>query len=659
LDLPDYPVFFELAEQMNRNNIKDSLQPKLENIKLDLGTYKILLNFQNHREPFAIHFDKPARRFYFSLIALVVTEMKNLDKPDFIHIRKHENTLKLLDNSLAGQYTSKTATGMWDKVRKAWRYTLPDLETGTHFKILDRDLISPYEKGGKYRYECSDDECDIWANLFGYDESNPWRFKFAIDLASLNLNDISVTLGDLRDDSAWQEFVKSLKVQPKAVSIETRAVPNWWKKAAFSLIAILIVVAVTAIIWNSYMSPVPLSTVFELPDRPSIAVLPFNNLSEDPKQEYFSDGMTEEIITALSKVPSLFVIARNSTFSYKGKPVNIRQVAEELGVRYVLEGSVRRSGDRVRVTAQLIDAIKGHHLWAERYERELKDTFALQDEITGNILSALAVKLTRGEQATIRPKGTDNLDAYLKELQSVWYSQRMTKEGIYRSRQLAEEAMALDPEYASPYLSLAIYHIQEVFFGWSKSRKESVEQALELAQKAISLDESSPGCHRILSVIYMFKKQYEKAVAEAERAIALEPNYAEAYSQLGTVLQMMGRKQEAIEPLEKAIRINPMAPSYYFRRLGTAYRDIGRYEDAIIQLKKAIHLSPDSLYPHIALAATYSLAGRDVEARAEASEVLRIQPKISLKSLAKRVAYKNKADIDKLIDALRKAGLPE
>jgi len=438
------------------------------------------------------------------------------------------------------------------------------------------------------------------------------------------------------------------------------------RKVAVSAIIILAIFAGGLIGWNIYLQktkkvePASLEKIeFPLPDKPSIAVLPFDNLTGDPQQEYFSDGMTEEIITALSKVPYLFVIARNSTFSYKGKPVKIRQVAEELGVRYVLEGSVRRAGDRVRVTAQLIDAIKGHHLWAERYERELKDTFTLQDEITGNILSALDVKLTRGKQATIRRKGTDNLEAYLKILQARWYSDNRTKEGYFQARQLAEEAMALDPEYASAYIILAFCHIREVFFGWSKSPKESLEQALELAQKAISLDESSPSCYVLLSSIYMFKKQYEKAIAEGERAIALDPNGADAYSQLGTVLQMVGRQQEAITPLEKAIRINPMAPSIYFRRLGTAYRDIGRYEDAIVQLKKAINLSPDSLYPHSALAATYSLAGRDEEARAEVSEVLRIQPKISLESLSKRVAYKNKADIDRLIDALRKAGLPE
>ncbi len=195
---------------MRPNIRKDGFQSKLENIKLDLVTYKVLLNFQNRKVPLIIHFDKPSRRFYFALIALIVTEMKNLNKPEFIHISKHEKTLKLLDKSLAGPYASKTAKGMWDKIRKAWRHRLPDLETAAFFKILDRNLIPPYEKGGKYRFDCSDDECDIWANLFGYDESNPWRFRFAIDSASLSLNDISVTLGDLRDNSAWQEFVKNL-----------------------------------------------------------------------------------------------------------------------------------------------------------------------------------------------------------------------------------------------------------------------------------------------------------------------------------------------------------------------------------------------------------------------------------------------------------------
>jgi adenylate cyclase len=463
--------------------------------------------------------------------------------------------------------------------------------------------------------------------------------------------------------------VYRMRIGPEAaapVVREKKAGLRRWQKAALTAVASLVVVVGAWAIWNFYFRPPPIEPasvdkmVFPLPDKPSIAVLPFDNLTGDPQQEYLSDGMTEEIITALSKVPYLFVIARTSTFSYKGKPVKLHQVAEELGVRYVLEGSFRRAGDRVRVTAQLIDAIKGYHLWAERYERELKDTFALQDEITRKILSALEVRLTRGEQATTPRKVTDNLEAYLKDLRARWYlHHRRNKEGLLLARQLAKEAMALDPEYARPYITLVGCHLSEIWFGLSKSRKKSLEQALELAQKAISLDESNPSCYVKLAGIYMSKRQHERAIAEAERAVALDPNGADAHSQLGIVLVYAGRQQEAIAPLEKAIRINPLAPSLYFGRLGVAYRDTGRYQEAIAQFKKAISLAPDTHIPHLFLASTYSLAGRDEEARAEASEVLRIRPKFSLERFEKSLFYKNKADTDRFIDALRKAGMPD
>ena len=467
---------------MKRNHRNDGFQAQLKNITLDLGAYKVLLHFQNRKEPAVIHFDKPARRFYFSLIALVVNEMKNRDNPEYIHIRKHEKNLTLLDTSLAGEKASKTPKGMWDKIRKAWRYTLPDLEAGTHFKILERNLIPPYEQGGKYRYECSDDECNIWANLFDYDEHNTWRFKFAVDSAFLSLSDISIVFGDLRDNSAWQEFVKRLSKQPKAVSEEKPAVTRWWNKAAFSLTAVLIVGAVTWAIWNSYVRPVPPRAERGFSDELSIAVLPFVNMSGDPKQEYFSDGITEEIITALSKVPKLFVIARNSTFAYKGKPVKVQQVSEELGVRYVLEGSVRKGGEKIRITAQLIDALGGHHLWAERYDRNLSDIFAVQDEITKNIITALQVTLTEGEQARAAAKGTNNLEAYLKYLQANEHIYQFSIEGNALGKQLAKEAIALDPEYAGAYRVLARAHMLDVWLGTSKFPEESIAKAIELVQ---------------------------------------------------------------------------------------------------------------------------------------------------------------------------------
>jgi TolB-like protein/Tfp pilus assembly protein PilF len=642
---------------MNKNNKKDDLQAQLENIELDLSTFKILLHFRNRKEPLVIHFDKPGRRFYFSLIALVVTEMKNLNKPEFIHVRKHEKTLKLLDNSLAGENASKTAKGMWDKIRKAWRYNLPDLEAGAHFKILERNLIQPYEKGGKYRYDCSDDECHTWSNLFDYAENSPWRFKFAVDSASIGLIDISIILGDLRDNSAWQEFLRRLSMQTKAVSVEKRPVPRWWKKAAFSLTAVLIIGAVTWAIWNTYIRPVPPTAGLELPDRPSIAVLPFNNLSGDPEQEYFSDGLTDEIITILSKVPKLFVIARNSTFTYKGKAVKVQQVSEELGVRYVLEGSVRKGGDRIRITAQLIDALNGNHLWAEQYDRNLDDIFAVQDEITKKIITAMQVKLTEGEQARAVAKGTNNLDAYLKCLQAYEYYTRINPEANEIAKQLAEEAISFDPEYSWPYYVLARTNIAAVWLGTTESPKQSIGKAMGLLKKALALDDTFAEAHGALGFIYSMDRQYDKGVAEAERAVALNPNSAESHVRLGKTLSFASRWEESIPEYRKAIRLDPIPPQLYLWSLGLSYAYTGQYEEAIAWCEKAVVQEPNDLLARIMMTVVYSLSGREEEARAEAAEVLRIQPKFSLKGVETKLTYRKKSDREQFLAALRKAGL--
>ena len=394
-----------------------------------------------------------------------------------------------------------------------------------------------------------------------------------------------------------------------------------------------------------------------LPDKPSIAVLPFVNMSDDPKQEFFSDGMTEEIITALAKVPHLFVVARNSTFAYKGKSVNVQKVSEELGVRYVMEGSVRKAGDRLRITAQLIDALTGHHKWAERYDRDLKDIFALQDEITMKVLLALEVKLTEGEQARLYGKGTDNLDAYLKVLQGREHKYRLTKEDNAVARQMFEEAIALDLEYAMAYRFLAGTHMMDVWFRSSKSPQQSLERAIELVQKAIALDDSLAGAYGLLGQLYTMKRQHEKAIAEAERAVALDPNSADAHAFLGQSLHYAGRHEEATALLKKAIRLNPIPPNWYLLFLGHSYRAMGRCEEAIAQYKEALHRRPNNLFAYTGLAATYSLSDREEEARVAAGEVLRIQPKFSLEYFAKTLPFKNQADKERYVGALRKAGL--
>jgi adenylate cyclase len=353
----------------------------------------------------------------------------------------------------------------------------------------------------------------------------------------------------------------------------------------------------------------------------------------------------------------MLVIARNSTFTYKGKPVKIKQVAEELGVRYVMEGSVRTAGDQIRITAQLIDALTGHHLWAERYDRKLKDLFAIQDDISKKVITSLQVKLTHGELARVLEKGTDNIQAYLKNLQAYEYMHRVTKEDNAVARQLCQEAIALDPKYPGPHIRLALTHMWDGRFGWTKSPKESMARGFELAQNAFALDDKSSLAHITKAFVYLYKRQHEKAIDEAKQAIEVNPNFANAYGTLGVYLNYAGRPEEAIQPLKKAFRLNPMPPEFYFYHLGFAYLMTGRYEKAIAEYEKPLHRNPDNLFSHLYLAATYSLAGRGEEAQSAAKEVLRINPKLSVEKFIKRSPLKNKADADLLIDSLRKAGL--
>jgi TolB-like protein/Flp pilus assembly protein TadD len=381
-------------------------------------------------------------------------------------------------------------------------------------------------------------------------------------------------------------------------------------------------------------------------------------MSGDPQQEYLSNGLTGEIITSLSMVPRLFVIARNSTFTYKGKAVKVQQVAEELGVRYVLEGSVQTSGERIRITAQLIDALTGRHLWAERYDRDLKDYFALQDEITMKIMSAIQVKLTRGESARLGKKETDNREAYIKVIQGREYFYRFNEEGNLQARKLAEEAIALDPEYASAYSLLGQTHYIDPFLGLSKSPRKSLQESARLLQKAVAIDESHPAASSLLAYVYGRQRQFEKALAQAERAVALNPNMPQPNVNLGYALFRLGRYEEAVQSLEKAIRLDPKGPYPFFVMLGEAYCYAGRYEEAISTAKKAIDRAPDSPLSHTAMAAIYSIAGRDEEARAEVAEVLRLDPKFSLKQYGKIISWR-KAELEPWVAALRKAGLPE
>jgi adenylate cyclase len=362
-----------------------------------------------------------------------------------------------------------------------------------------------------------------------------------------------------------------------------------------------------------------------IPAEPSIAVLPFANISSDPKEDYLSDGITEQIITALSKVPQLLVIARNSVFTYKGKPVMIQQVSEELGVRYVLEGSVQKSGDRLRITAQLIDAKTGNHIWSERYDRDLKDLFALQDDITKNIIAALQVKLT---QRVLAGKDTNNLDAYLKVMKGQYHQWRFSKNDNEISVQLAKEAIELDPSYASAYLLLAWNYFLEASFGWVDTPWQSYEKAIELAKKAISLSSGKEaGAYMALANFYARTYQSEEALRAGKKGLSIDPASSTVNALYGNMLYQLHKFREAIPFFKKAIRTDPKPPSWVLNQLGASYFNMGQFKEANQVLKEAISVDPEpSSWGLYLLGASYYRMGKSKEAIPFLKKAIRMNP---------------------------------
>jgi adenylate cyclase len=394
----------------------------------------------------------------------------------------------------------------------------------------------------------------------------------------------------------------------------------------------------------------------QLPDKPAIAVLPFVNMSDDPQQEYFSDGMTEDVITSLSKLSGLFVIARNSAFTYKGRAVKPQQVSLELGVRYVLEGSVRKAQDRVRVTAQLIDAITGYHLWAERYDGELKDIFALQDGITEKIVLALAPKLKAGEHSSSGRSGTENIEAYDHVLRGIALLRKYSKESCELAHQTFEKAIRLDPGYARGYVWLAWAYYNKWNYQWTDD-PATLDHAIDAAKRALALDDSFSDAHTVMGWFWLWKGQHDLSITELERAVWLDPNSALAYAFLGETLNFAGRPDEAVGFIKRALRLDPNSPAFMVFHMGHSSFLLRRYDEAIAAMQDALRRSPNFPPAHRMLAVTYAELDRQEEARAEVAEMLRISPGTSVDSWEQRDPYKNKADGQRIIDGLRKAGL--
>ncbi|MGH6662672.1 MAG: adenylate/guanylate cyclase domain-containing protein [Rhodospirillales bacterium] len=400
-----------------------------------------------------------------------------------------------------------------------------------------------------------------------------------------------------------------------------------------------------------------------LPDKPSIAVLPFVNMSGEADQEFFADGMAEEIITALSHYRWFFVIARNSSFTYKGRAVDVTRVAKELGVRYVLEGSVRKAGARVRVTAQLIDATTGHHIWAERYDRQLDDIFALQDEITDTIVAAIEPELGAVERQRARRKPPNNLDAwdcYQRGLSHLYGD--LTGEERGAGKRWLRRACDLDPAFAAAYAELAWIHTIDIVLDSTDDPEASLDEAANVAKKAVALDPRDPSARVALGRVYIFRHAYERAIAEMEAALALNPSFDRGHYGLGMALLYGGRHADSIPHFERAIRLNPRGwrPWTYRQMLARAYFNMGRYEEAAVWSGKAVQHPHAPFLPFVDATAVLGHLGRLDEARAMLAEVKKRKPDFSADTIRNTVGrYGPHSNVDRIIDGLRKAGLPD
>ncbi len=400
-----------------------------------------------------------------------------------------------------------------------------------------------------------------------------------------------------------------------------------------------------------------------LPDTPSIAVLPFANMSADPEQEFFSDGITEDIITALSKISSLLVVARNSTFTYKGQAVDVKQVSREQGVRYVLEGSVRKANKRVRVTAQLIDATTGHHLWAEHYDRDLEDIFAVQDNITQQVVIALDVRLSSGEQTRFWSGGTKNLHAWESFRLGCEQLNRLSPQNNLEAQRFFKKALELDPGYAIAWVmqGMTYFHQADVGTGYGSKgdRKATLDSAVECAQKALELDPLCADAYAELGLCHLAKGEHDHAIAMSEKAVALAPSHAEILANSAVSQIKSGQPERAIELIRRAMRLCPFYPSWYLWALGTACRLLGRNESAVSAFEEAIKRGPDHLAPHVGLACTLGELGREGDAQKSGSNILRLDPDFSIKKYIAELSYRDPEESARFEDGLRKAGLPE
>ncbi len=463
--------------------------------------------------------------------------------------------------------------------------------------------------------------------------------------------------------------VRAYRLSPAPASRSARPRKNMpltrrWAVAA--AVFVLLAAAAVGLLWlEPWVPPDRVASrenmAFPLPDRPSIAVLPFDNLSSNPNHAYFADGITEDIITTLSRIRALFVIARNSTFVYKGKPVKVQRVAEDLGVRYVLEGSVQRASDKVRITAQLVDALTGKHLWAERYDRRIDDLFALQDEITHNIALALQIKLTEGEQARVWRESAGSIEAWNLLRQGTDLMYRFAKLENARAREFFAEAASMEPRSAVAHVLFGWTHWMDAQFGWSDSEERSVERALAAAKKARSLDDSVPDVHALLGALALIMGDGDAAVAAGEKAVDLNPNHATNTALLGMILHNSGRPGKAVARLKAAMRLSPYYPNWFLAELAWSYLKSGEPKEAADAFKRYLERGSESdprSRVRMGLALALDKLGHEKQARAVVAKALVDSPNLTTSFFVLASPEKNHAATQDRAATLRRLGLP-
>jgi adenylate cyclase len=662
-------------------------------IKIDLNQFKLHLYLKPEAE-LTLRFDSPSRKFYLAVIGLVVHEMKKRGKITSIPLQGQLDVLALLNKTVGASAGSSKKELLIPRIYRKWKDALPDLENAPLFRIVgrkkrfDESLDKVYGIGEKVK--------DSWANLFEYKGSHEQvRLRFSIDRLGASLDDVIIVYGEQAapaNEDAWEGFIAHLKenledgsipershgelkaseLQPARQGRWLRAVPNRWPwPVLLALIAIIVGAAVLAA-WhyNLFAPQLKVASVekmaFPLPGKPSIAVLPFRNLSDDAAQEYFSDGLTDDLITDLSKISQLFVIARNSVFTYKDKSVNISQVAEELGVRYVLEGSVRRSENQVRINVQLIDATTGVHLWAERYDGMMENIFALQDNITQQIVAALQVTLTAAEEKQAGLRETSDPAAYDAFLKGWAHYRRKTPEDFAKAVPYLDEAVERDPNYSRAYAALAAVYWEGSRYRFQKNLDMSWPEA-ELTANiylAEAMRKPTPLAHYVASDIHRSFGRHQEAITEATRAIALDANDPVGYFAMASALIWAGNPVDSVDFIKKAMRLDPHYPPDYLYHLGKAQFFMGQLDVAAATLEEVKRRFPDYDWTFFYLAAVYGQLGREQEAK---SAIKAFNERMTKAGASLTISlqwidlwpFKERKDIELLREGLRIAGVPE